>query len=327
MRKRINEWGLFAAAALLPAAPLHAQPWTPAKPVEIVIGTSASGAQDRTGRTIQKLLQEKKWLPAPITVLNKPGGAGAVGLAYLNQHAGDAHYLMVNSITLLTNHITGKSSLNYTDFTPLAITGVEYVGFTVRAESPLKSGRDVVERLRKDPAGLAVAIGTGLGNASHLSFVLAMKAAGVDIRKLKTIAFSSAGESMTALLGGHIDAVVGATSNAIQHVRAGKVRMLAVSAPQRLAGELASVPTWREQGVDAAFDLWRGLAGPRGLTRAQVQYWDDVLGRMAQSPEWKKELAALDMEDVYKNSADTARHWKAEYDEVKAVLAELGLAR
>ena len=318
----------FAAlAACLIAGPAAAQAWKPEKPVEIVIGTSPGGPQDRTGRLLQKILQEQKLVPTPVNVVNKPGGGGAIGLSYVNQHPGDGHYLMVNSITLLTNHITGRTPLSHTDFTPIAVIGAEYVGVAVLADSPIRTGKDLVERLRKDPTAMSVSIGTAFGNATHISYALAMKAAGVDIRKLKTVVFNSGGDAMTALLGGHVDAMASAPSTLLQHIKAGKVRMLAVVAPKRLAGDFAAIPTWRELGIDVTFELWRGLAGPKAMTRAQVQYWDDAFGKMTRTDEWKKQLAQFDMEDVYRNSADTARYWKAEYDEVKGVLTELGLAK
>jgi putative tricarboxylic transport membrane protein len=317
----------LAAGWLLAPAVGVAQAWKPDRPVEIIIGTSPGGPQDRTGRLIQKILQEQKLVSAPVNVVNKPGGGGAVGLTYLGQHPNDGHYLMVNSVTLLTNQITGRSPLAYTDFTPLAVIGAEYVGVAVLADSAVRSGQDLAERLRKDPTAFSVSIGTAFGNATHLSYALAMRAAGVDIRKLKTVVFNSGGDAMTALLGGHVDAMASAPSTLLQHIKAGKVRMLAIVAPQRLAGDFAGIPTWKELGVNVTFELWRGLAGPKGMSRAQIQFWDDALGRMARTDEWKKQLAQYDMEDVYRNSADTARYWKAEYDEVKAVLTELGLAR
>jgi len=327
-RPRIKCCAAWTVAVLLlaPVAGL-AQAWKPEKPVEIVIGTSPGGPQDRTGRLIQKILQEQKLAPTPVNVVNKPGGGGAVGLAYLSQHAGDGHYLMVNATTLFTNSITGRTPLAYTEFTPIAVMGIEYVGLSVLADSPIRNGREAVERLRRDPSALSVAVGTALGNATHISFALAMKAAGVNIRKLKTVVFNSGGEAMAALLGGHVDAMASAPSTLLQQIKAGKVRMLVIGAPQRLSGDLASVPTWKELGVDTTFELWRGLAGPKGMGRAQIAFWDDVLGKVVRTDEWKKELERFDMDNVYRNSADTERYWKAEHDEVKAVLTELGLAK
>lgn len=325
MNLRLAVW-ILAVLMLVPAAGL-AQAWKPERPVEIVIGTSPGGPQDRTGRLIQRILQEQKWVSTPVNIVNKAGGGGVIGLTYVSQHPGDGHYLMLNSITLFTNHITGRSALAYTDFTPIAVLGVEYVGVAVRAESSLKTGRDLVERLKKDPAALSVSIGTTFGNATHVSFALAMKAAGVDIRKLKTVVFNSGGDAMTALLGGHVDAMASAPSTLVQQIKAGKVRMLAIGAPQRLGGDLAGIPTWKELGIDSNFELWRGFAGPKGLTHAQIQFWDDALGKLVQTEQWKSDLARYVMENVYRNSADTGRYWKAEHDEVKPVLIELGLAK
>ncbi len=316
-----------AAISMLAAAAAFAQSWKPEKPVEIVIGTSAGGPQDRMGRAVQRILQEKKLVATPMSVVNKAGGGGAVALNYLNQHAGDAHFMAVNALSMLTNHITAKSTIGPGDLTPLAMMGAEYVGIAVRTESPLKTGKDVLDQLKKDPSSLSVAVGTALGNATHLSFVLAMKAGGVDIKKLKTVVFGSGGESMTALLGGHVDVAASAPSAMLSQVQAGKLRLIVIGAPARLGGELAKIPTWKESGVNSAFDLWRGLAGPKGMTRVQVQFWDGALGALVKTDEWKKELADNQVENIYKNSADTALQWKAEYDEVKAVLLELGLAK
>lgn len=319
--------GVAMLVPLLDPLPAGAQTWKPEKPVEIVIGTSPGGPQDRTGRTIQRILQEQKLVATPVNVVNKAGGGGAIGLSYVNQHPGDGHFLMVNSLTLITNHLTGKTSMAYTDFTPIAVVGVEYVGAFVLADSPVKSGGDLVDRLKQDPSSLSISIGTTYGNATHLSFALAMRAAGVDIRKMRTVVFNSGGDAMTALLGGHVQVMSSAPSTLLQHLKAGKVRALAIGAPKRLAGNFSGIPTWKELGVDSTFELWRGLLGPKGMSRAQVQFWDETLGRLVQTGEWTKQLAQFDMEDVYRNSADTARYWKAEQAEVKAVLTELGLVK
>jgi len=315
------------AALLCAAAAAHAQPaWRPEKSVEIIIGTSPGGPQDRLGRTLQKVLQESRLVEVPVSVENKPGGGGAVALAALAQRTGGST-LMINAPTMLNNQITGKSPLPYTDFTALAILGIEYECVAVRADSPLKSAKELVDRLKKDPSALSVSIGTSLGNAGHLAYALAMKAAGVDIKKLKTVAFNSAGDGITALLGGHIDLASTPPSAVLQHVQAGKLRVLALTAPTRAHGELANVPTWKELGVNSTHEVWRGLIGTRGMTRAQIAYWDDVLGRLVKTDAWKKELEQTQIENVYRNSAETVKYLKAEYDESRVILTDLGLAK
>ena len=319
----------YAIGALLCTAALcaHAQPaWKPEKNVEIIVGTSPGGPQDHMGRMLQKVLQDARLVDVPIAVQNKPGGGGAVALAYLGQRTG-AGVLMINAPTLLNNQITGKTTIPYTDFTPLAVLGIEYECVAVRADSPLKNARDLVDRLKKDPSALSVSIGTSIGNAGHLAFALAMKAAGVDIRKLKTVAFNSASEGTTALLGGHVDLVSTPPSAVLQHVQGGKLRVLALTSPQRARGELANVPTWKELGVNSTHEVWRGVIGPRGMTPAQIAFWDDALGKVVKTEARKKDLEQSHIEDIYRNSTETAIYLKAQYEEARVILTDLGLAK
>ncbi len=317
-----------AVAALLTiAGTVQAQTWKPDKPVEIIIGTTPGGPQDRQGRLIQRIFQERRLFDQPSTVVNRPGGGGAVALASVLQHRGDAHYMQIVAQPLISNHVAGRSKQHYTDFSPLAIFAVEYVALVVRADSPIKDGREFIDNMRKNPATYSVAIGTAIGNATHSSYAHAMKAAGADVKRLRSVAFNSGAEGMTAAMGGHVDAAAGSVSTVLGHVRSGKLRVLALGAPRRGEGELAGVPTWKELGVESAQDLWRGLAGPPGLTPAQIAYWDMVLARVIDDPEWIKDIERNLMAKVYKNSAETTKHWAAEYAEVKALFTEMGLAK
>jgi putative tricarboxylic transport membrane protein len=301
--------------------------WKPDRAVEIILGVSPGGPQDQMGRLLQKVLTDGRGFEVPITAVNRPGGGGAVGLAYINTRPGDGRVVMVVAPTLLTNQITGRTTFGYADYTPVAVLGVEYETVVVRAESPLKSGRDVIERLRRDPSSLSIAIGTAPGNAAHIAFAHAMKTAGVDVKRLKTVSFNSTGDGTMALLGGHVDVESAPASNVVPHLLTGKVRLLAISAPQRGRGELAQVPTWKELGVNSVNEVWRGLVAPKGLTAAQIAFWDDVLTKAARSDEWRRELERSQIENIYRNSADAARFWKAEYEETRAILTEIGLAK
>lgn len=316
-----------AAVALALAAPLPAASWSPDQAVEIVIGTSAGSGSDTTGRWIQRWMREKKLIEVPANVMNKPGGGGTIALTYLNQHPGSGHYLMVTSPSLLTNFITGRTTLKYTDTTPLAQLGAESVVFTVRADSPLKSAQDLAQRLKADPASLSFSIGIALGSHNHIATAEVAKALGADVRKLKVVAFSGSADGVTALLGGHIDIAASPASGVLAHVKAGRLRMLAVSAEQRLAGDLASVPTWMELGIRAVSANWRSVVGPKGMSEQQVLYWDEVLGRLARLPEWKHDLETRMVETTYLNSRDTRKRMDAESAQLTAVLTELGLAK
>lgn len=301
--------------------------WKPEKNVEFIVGTSPTGVFDRTARTVQKMLQEKKIVDVPITVVNKPGGGQAISNAYLNSHPGDGHYLEFTSGNLLSNHITGKNPITYTDVTPIALLFSEAAALTVKTDSPIRTGKDLLARLKQDPQSLSFGVGSTLGSVPHVVASLVMKSAGGDVRKLKAVVFKSSGESVTALLGGHIEVVSGAVTLVLPHVKAGKLRMIAVASGQRLKGAVADVPTLKEQGIDAVVTNWRGVIGPRGLTQAQVAYWEDVLAKVVQTEEWKKDVKTNLWEDNYANSQEFRKHLDADYPKLKALLAELGLAK
>ncbi len=327
----ITFWIPACAGMTILQLPLTAQAaapaWKPDKPIEIIVNTSPGTGSDATGRLIQRLLSERKLIDVPSSVVNKVGGGGSIGLTYLSQHPGNGHYLMVTSPTMLTNFIAGKSALNYTETTPLAQLGSESVVFAVRAESPLKTARDIAERIRADASGLTFAIGNSVGSHNHIAVALLAKAVGANVRKLKVIPFNGSTEGITAMLGGHLDVAATPAGSILAHVQSGRARVLAVSSAQRLGGDFAGVPTWKELGFAVVAANWRSVVGPKGLSDEQQRFWDEVLGKLAQLPEWKQELQAKLEEDSYLNSRDTRRYMSAQYGELAALLTDLGLAK
>lgn len=308
-------------------ASVHAQSWSPTKNVEIVVGSAPGGSNDRTGRSVEKLLNELKLVPTSVTVNNKPGGGGNIMFAYVSAHAGDAHYLMVGTTAMLSNHIVGSSKLSHTDFTPIASLFNDYVVFAVNADSPIKTGKDLVDRLKSNPRSISVGFATSLGSHNHIAAGLLMKAAGGNARELKSVAFKGSAEAVTALLGGHLELVTTAGGNVAAHVQAGKLRVVAVSADKRLSGVFANVPTWKEQGVNLVYGGWRSIMGPKGLTAAQVAFWEGALRKAAQSNEWKTELQRNYWSDDFVTSAQFRKDLDKDYADMKAVLVDLGLAR
>lgn len=327
MSKQYAFYAVVMGVAGLLAVPALAQSWQPDKNVEIVINTAPGSGQDSTGRLIQKILQDRKAVPTSLTVVNKPGGGGAIAYGYLQSHAGNGHFLSIASKSLLTNHISGRSKVTYSDLTPLAILFDEYITVAVKADSPIKSGRELIDRLKKDPGALSFGVATSLGNPNHQGVAMALKDAGIDLKKTKTPVFQSGGQAITALLGGHVDAVPGSVGLMRKHLEAGTIRVIAIAAPQRLSGIYANVPTWKEQGANAIVSNWRGLIGPPGMTPVQMAYWDNALKQLSQTDAWKKELADNNWDNEYKPSAETKKYMDAEYAELKAFLTELELVK
>lgn len=302
-------------------------PWKPEKAIEFVVPDSPGGGQDRTVRVLQKILQDNGLVSSPINIMNKPGGSGNIAYNYLAQYANDAHYLAIATATMLTNHVLGLSTHGHNDFTPVAILYGEYIGFAVNPGGPLKSGRDVIERLRQDPESVSFAFGTSRGNANHIAVALVAKAAGVDPRKLKVVIFKASIDATTALMGGHVDVVATPTSTYAPVMGTGKVRIVGIAAPQRIGGVFAQVPTWSEQGANAVVSGYRMLIAPKGLTPAHIAFWDGALGRVTQTDAWKGELEKNEWQSQYMNSAESRKYLDARYDEYRKVLVEIGLAK
>lgn len=324
-----SAWAVALAGCVALAAPASAaQPgWKPERNVEIISGTAAGGAVDRANRTVQQIWQEKKIVDATMTVVNKPGGGNTIAWNYINQHAGDGHYVSIAPYTLLTNKIVGTSPLTWSDFSTIALLFNEYITVSVRADSPIRTAADLVQRLKQNPSSLSIAVASTLGNHIHIGIAKPLKAAGVDIKKLKVVAFKSSGESVTALLGGHIDVVSSTTPNVVAQLQAGKIRVIAIGSAQRMTGVFAGVPTWKEQGIDDAFNASQGAIGPKGLSAAQIAFWESAFEKLSQTDEWKKQLAANYWDGNFRSGKDAQKYYAEQAAELREILTDLGLAK
>ncbi len=318
---------LTAAALAALAGTVQAQGWSPQKNVEIIVGSAPGGSNDKTARQVEKILTDNKLVSASISVVNKPGGGSNIAFAYVGQRAGDPHTLLIGTTALLSNHIVGTSKVSYLDFTPIASLFNDYVVFAVNANSSIKTGKDLAERLKKDPQSVSIGFATTLGSHNHVAAGLFMKALGGNPKSLKVIAYKGSADALTNLMGGHIDLVTTAAGNAAGHVANGRLRVVGVAAPGRVGGTLADVPTWKEQGVDLVFGGWRAIMAPKGLTPAQVAYWEGALKKATEVPEWKEGLEKNYWADDFVTSAQFAKDLKKDYDEMRAVLVDLGLAK
>ena len=185
---------------------------------------------------------------------------------------------MVAGPSLISGYITGSSALSYTDFTPIAALFNDYIAFSVNAASPIRTGRDLIERLKKDPKSVTIGIGA-IGGGTHVSALLLNKAIGGNARDLKVVSFKAGhrGDHQSAWRAHRACGHHGVAAH--PHVAAGRMRVVAVAAPRRLAGVLAGVPTWTEQGVDLVSRNWRTIMGPKGMAAAQFATGKTRCGR------------------------------------------------
>ena len=306
----------------------HAQ-WKPEKNVEIVVPSAPGGSNDKTARTVERIIQEKRLLAGTtLTVVNKPGGGNMMTMNYLVQHPGDAHYVMIGTPTHTDqpHHRLPARSITPTSRRSPRCSTITSCSRSKRM-AQFKTGRDLVDRLKKDPKSVAIGFATAIGSHNHIAAGLLAKTIGADVRSLKVVAFKGSSEAITALLGGHIDLVTTAAGNVAEQVQAGKLRVIGVAANQRLPGALAASPTWKEQGVNIVFGGWRSIMGPKGMTPAQIAYWEKILSQVVATPEWKTDLERNYWSDDFTLSEQFRTDLKQEYADMKAVLVELGLAK
>ena len=310
----------------VPAAAI-AQEWKPSRHVEFISASGAGAGSDGAMRAIERTLQEKKLIDVASSVLNKPGAGGAIGWSWLNQQPADGHQLTLIIGNLLSNQITGTSKLSYTDLTCIAQLFSEFTAIAVRSDSPLRNAKDLLAQLKADSGALSVAVGTAFGGSGHIALALAAKGAGGDPKKLKAVVFPAFAQALAALYGGHVDLVANPHASFLAGMREGKLRMLAIAAPQRLVGELAAVPTWKESGIDIEMEAFRAMAGPKAMSAPQVAYWEATFRKMVNTDEWKDLIEKRGWADRFASAEGCKTGLKRQYDQMRLGLGELGLAK
>lgn len=317
---------LLALTLLIGSSIGWAQGWAPQRNVEIVVGYAPGGGVDRTARALERLLTTTKLVTSGVSVANKPGGNTTIAYQYLSQRPADGHSVMVYGPTIFTTHISGASPLTYTDFTPIATLFSEYHVYIVSANTPVKTGKDLVARMRNDLKQVSTGV-SAIGAPGHLSFGLLAKAIGANTKDMKIIAFKGSAEALTNVLGGHIELTPAPANLAAAHVTNAQVRAVAVASPKRLGAPFAAIPTWREQGVDVVFGPWRGILAPKGLPAAQIAWWEATLRKIADTAEWKSDMEKIYAVDDFVTGAQLMKDMQKEYAETRALLVELGMAK
>lgn len=315
---------LAAGLSLGSTVPSAAQ--YPDKTVEMVVAGSPGGGLDLLGRALEGTLREEKLFKQTFAIKNMGGAGGNLAKTYINQRKGNPHFVYIESNRIYVNRIVGTTQLTYSDVTPLARLMTEYLVWAVRADSPFKSAKEILDKLKADPTAIAFGVGTVPSN-DQMNILRPATAYGVDPKQIKIVTFKSGGDLMIQLLGGHVAAISTGLSEAIEQAKAGQVRLIAVSAPDPLAGEFSKVPTWRSMGIDVSILHWRGLFGPPGLPADAVQYWDRTLSKMVKTPSWKKVLEKYQWFDAYADSATFRKDLERESKTYAEILTRLGMAK
>lgn len=255
----------------------------PSEAIEFVIPGSAGGGSDILARQILEVIQKNKLTSQVITAVNKGGGGGTVGMAYLNSKSNaDYSIITTNSANMLTMHIASCQSPKG-PYVPLACMAMDNQLLVVRSDSPYQNIDAIIAYLKKNPKGLTVGFADDLDN---MALTIFERAAGVTFNR--TAYFGSSGDNATALLGGHIDVSVLNPVECIGLVEAGRLKAIGAFTPERIAKPFDNVPTFKESGFpDAVLQMYRGVLGAAGMSREAQLYWSNVLKSVSSNPSWQ----------------------------------------
>jgi putative tricarboxylic transport membrane protein len=293
---------------------LHA-PWRPTAPVSILAGTAVGGGLDRVARALAAALDETRLLDAPVEVVNVPGDGARRVWGEVFRRPGDPHLLSVSSPNLTTDRLLGVADFGHAETTPIAVLVSEAIAFCVAAASPLRTGADLLATLAREPAELDIV----------LALADAARHAGHDAASLRVRAFDSAPDAVAAVVNGAADLGAVSAASVIHALNDGTLRVLGITAPERMPGPLAAVPNWVEQGLPCTIGAWRGISGPPGMPAEAVAFWSEAVAVASRTDVWREALLRQSWAPMLLTGDGLARHLKEEDAMMRAGLAELGL--
>ena len=290
----------------------------------IIAPANPGGGWDQTARTMQTVMQEDG-ISKSVQVQNVPGAGGTIGLAqFASQNKGNDQSLIVGGYVMVGAILTNNSPVSLKDVTPIARLTGEYEAVVVPAASPIQDMAGLIEALKADPGAVSWAGGSA-GGTDHIAVGLIAKAAGVDPTKINYIAYSGGGEALAAILGNQVTAGVSSLGEFDAQVKAGTLRLLAVSAPERIAG--VEAPTLKEAGLDVELQNWRMVAAAPGLSDEQKAKVSADIEKMVKSENWQKQLADKGWSDTYLSGADFDAQLAKDEEATAAVLKDIGLVK
>ena len=306
----------LAAAGALP------MPAAASANLKMMIPANPGGGWDTTGRALGKALQDAG-VASTVTFENKGGAAGALGLAqFVNASKGDPNALMVMGAVMLGGLITGKPPVSLTQATPIARLTSEYNVFVVPEASPLKTMKDVIEQLKKDPGSVKWG-GGSRGSTEHIAAAMIAREVGVDPAKINYVAIRGGGEAVAAILGNNVSVGGSGYSEFAQYIESGKMRAIAVTSATRLKG--INVPTLKEQGINVEIGHWRGVYGAPGITPAQTKALGDMIVKATKSKAWAEAMEKNAWTPALMVGPEFAEFVDREFASLRATMVKAGM--
>ena len=301
----------------------------PFEKTECIAPAKPGGGFDLTCKLVQSGLMDAKIIADPMRVTYMPGGIGAVAYnAIIAQRPAEPNTIVAFSGGSLLNIAQGKfGRYNENEVRWLAAIGADYGAIMVAETSPYMSLKDLLAAVKADPTKIVFGAGGTVGSQDWMKAALTAKAAGIDPKSMRFVAFEGGGEAATALQGGHVQVYSGDASEAVSQIKAGtKMRVLAVMSDKRLIGDLANVPTAKEQGYDIEWPIIRGFyMGPK-VSDADFKAWADAFQKMMATPSFDKLRAERGLFPFDMVGAEADKYIKERVRYYRKVAGDFGLA-
>ncbi|MBV1907337.1 MAG: tripartite tricarboxylate transporter TctB family protein, partial [Pseudomonadales bacterium] len=305
------------------AKPLLATPWEPEKPITIVAPSNPGGGWDQTARYLQRTIIAENLSPVSMEVANHGGAGGTIGLAELVQrYHGNPYQLMVSGFTMTGAVLMHGSEQTLLSTTPIARLTSEYQAIGVRTDSPIQSLQDLLKRFKDDPSKITWGGGSA-GSADHIFAALLAEKIGVAASRINYVAFTGGGEAAAALMGGQVTVGVSGFAEWGGLVEANRVRLLAISSPQRLPG--SNIPTFRELGIDVEFQNWRAIVAAPGVSDKQIIWLTNMVTNVRNSQSWQDILKRNNWQDSFLTGEPFKNFISADSATTKGLLKRMGL--
>lgn len=290
--------------------------------LKMMIPANPGGGWDQTGRSLAAAMQSGK-LVSGVQFENKGGAAGTIGLAqFVNSAKGDPNAVMIGGMVMVGGIILGKSPVSLAQVTPIARLTSEWEVIVVPAASPHKTLADLLKAFKENPGKVSWGGGSA-GGTDHILAGLIARAVGVEPAKVNYVPYKGGGEAVAAILGGHVTAGVSGIGEFAEHVKSGKMRALAQSAPAKVDG----IASLKEQGVDVVLGNWRGIFGAPGITTAQRDALVKLVKDATETPAWKETLDKLGWSPFFLGGDEYAKFIDEDTKRVAAIIESLGLKK
>ncbi len=307
------------------SAPLGAAENYPNRPILFITHSGPGGGMDTMLRRITDVMAKEKLVSQQIRVENVQGGSGAKAMTTLVKRKGDDHTLAgMTSVWVAAPLISPEIKVSYKDMTTIALLGLDPNLVVVRADSPFKTMKDLIEYAKANPNKIKQA-GASVTSTPNFDRVTLGDATGAH---WDYVAFPSGGEAITALLGGHVHLVIGQPADMGGHLKAGALRAISSFSDARLAG-YPTVPTLREAGITAPVSRGtvRGIVAPPDMPASAVQYWEDVLRKLTKTQGYQQFSAEIELFPKFLTSKDFRQFLDEETDSVAKSLGRVNEAK